>query len=111
MSGDESPGPPSYRLLVIPWIRRLAQRFVLPDWLAITIGSTIISWRPLDAVELAHELAHVGHWKKHGIRFIPRYLRASNAAERAGKDRYRDNPFEIEARQAEEAVRSRLHPV
>ena len=111
MPDADSPGPPRHRLIVIPWIRALAQRFLLPDWLAITIGRIIVSWRPLDAVELAHELAHVRQWQAHGIRFIGRYLRASKAAERAGKDRYRDNPFEVEAREAEEAVRRSIHPI
>lgn len=95
---------------MLPWLRRPAQRLILPNWLAITIGSTIISWRQLDAVELAHEVAHVGQWKKHGLRFIPRYLLASLAARRAGGDRYRDNLFEVEARAAEEAVRRTLEP-
>ena len=111
MPDTDSASPPRHRLLVIPWIRRLAQRFLLPDWLAITIGRLIVSWRPLDAAELAHELTHVRQWQTHGIRFIARYLRASNTAERAGKDRYRDNPFEVEARAAEEAVRRSVHPV
>lgn len=102
---------PRYRHLVIPWIKPFAQRFVLPDWLAITIGRLIISWRPLDAVELAHELAHVRQWKRHGVLFILRYFAASQRAARAGLDRYRENEFEIEARAAEEAVRSRLTPV
>ena len=102
---------PLHRHLVIPWIRPLAQRFILPDWLAITIGRLIISWRPLDAVELAHELAHVRQWQRHGLLFIARYLAASRKAAKAGLDRYRENEFEIEARAAEEAVRSGLTPV
>lgn len=106
-TGDKRP----YRHLIVPWIKRPAQRFILRDWLAITIGSTIISWRQLDPVELAHEVAHVGQWKRHGLRFIPRYLLASRAAQRAGRDRYRDNVFEVEAREAEEAVRRSLQPM
>ena len=110
---DETPGADliRHRLLVIPWIRPLAQRFILPDWLAITIGRLIISWRPLDAVELAHELTHVRQWQRHGFLFIARYLAASRKAAKAGLDRYRENEFEIEARAAEEAVRSGLTPV
>jgi hypothetical protein len=102
---------PRHKSIVLPWIRPLAQRFILQNWLAITIGHWIISWRPLDAVELAHELAHVKQWERYGVLFIPRYFRASNEAARAGKDRYRDNVFEIEARAAEEAVRSTVVPV
>ncbi|MDQ3937376.1 MAG: hypothetical protein M3253_01705 [Chloroflexota bacterium] len=99
---------PQHRLIVIPWLRRPAQRLIMPDWLAITIFSSIISWRPLNEIELAHELAHVRQWQRYGVLFIARYFRASHRAARAGLDRYRDNVFEIEARAAEEAVRARL---
>lgn len=102
---------PRHRLLVLPWIRPLAQKLIMPDWLAITIGRWIISWRPLDAVELAHELAHVKQWERHGLLFIPRYFRASRRAQNAGKDRYRDNEFEVEARAAEDVARSAISPV
>ena len=81
------------------------QRLVLPDWLAITVGPLIVAWRELDAAELAHELTHVRQWRRHGIAFIPRYLRASAAAAARGGDRYRDNEFEREARLAAGAVR------
>lgn len=89
------------------WVRRPAQRFLLPDWLAITIGRHVISWRRLDEVELAHELKHVEQWACYGLRFIPRYLVAGRRAAAKGGDRYRDNPFEIEARAAEEAALAR----
>lgn len=83
------------------------QRFVLPDWVAITIGRRIICWRDLDHVELAHELKHVEQWKRLGLRFIPLYLLASFRASRSGGDRYRDNEFEREAAEAGEAARKR----
>lgn len=89
------------------WVRRPAQRLLLPNWLAITIGRHVISWRRLDEVELAHELKHVEQWTRYGLRFIPRYLRAGHRAAASGGDRYRDNPFEIEARVAEQAARER----
>lgn len=69
-------------------------------WLAITIGRHIWSWRDLDERELAHELCHVRQWRRYGARFIPRYARASWRAWRAGGDPYRDNAFEVAARQA-----------
>jgi hypothetical protein len=94
-----------HRLIVLPWLRRPAQRLIMADWLAITIGPLILAWRPLDQVELAHELAHVAQWRRHGLRFIPRYLRASSRAANAGRDRYRDNVFEVRARAAAEAAR------
>lgn len=83
------------------------QRFVLPNWTAITIGHRIFSWRKLDDVELAHELKHVEQWKKLGLRFIPAYFMASFRASRSGGDRYRDNQFEREAAEAGERARNR----
>ncbi len=101
------PSVPQYQLVVLPWLRRPGRRLLLPDWLAITIGRWIFAWRPLDAVELAHELAHVRQWRANGLRFIPRYLGESRRAARSGGDRYRDNHFEVEARAAEDATRAR----
>lgn len=103
MTTVETPRPP-HRLIVLPWIRHPAQRFILPNWLAITIGSLIISWRPLDEVELAHELAHVEQWRRHGLRFVWLYWRASKRAEAEGRDRYHDNVFEVEARAVADVV-------
>lgn len=96
---------PRHRVVVVPWMRAAAQRLILPNWLAIAIGPLIISWRPLDVPELAHELAHVRQWRRHGLWFIPRYLLASRRAQQAGRDRYGDNVFEVEARLAEAAAR------
>jgi hypothetical protein len=104
MSGVSPSPPPPHRLIVLPWIRRPAQRLILPNWLAITLGSLIISWRPLDPVELAHELAHVEQWQRHGLRFAWLYWRASQRAQAAGGDRYHDNLFEVEARAAADVV-------
>jgi len=92
---------------VIPWLRRPAHRLLLDSWLAITIGPLMVAWRPLNEMELAHELTHVRQWRRHGLRFIALYLRASAEAARRGGDRYRDNAFEIEARRAAEAVAMR----
>jgi hypothetical protein len=83
------------------------QRLVMPDWVAITIGSRIFSWRTLDHIELAHELKHVEQWAKLGLRFIPLYAMSSFRASRSGGDRYRDNAFEREAMAAGEAERKR----
>jgi hypothetical protein len=38
--------------------------------------------------------------------YIPRYFRASRAAAAAGKDRYRDNAFEVEAYAAADTLRA-----
>ena len=96
---------PAHRCLVIPPIKWLGQRIFFPTWLAITIGPLIFSWRPLDNVELAHELQHVRQWQKYGLSYIWRYFAASNAAAKAGGDRYWDNAFEVEARAAADKVR------
>ncbi|HET7678488.1 MAG TPA: hypothetical protein VFK38_11625 [Candidatus Limnocylindrales bacterium] len=93
------------RLHVLPWLRRIGGRLLIPDWLAITIGRDIVSWRPLARAELAHELEHVRQWRVHGWRFPLRYLLASLRARRGGGHWYRDNAFEVAARAA--AARAR----
>jgi hypothetical protein len=103
MSGIGSQLP--HRLIVLPFLRGIGQRFIMPEWAAITIGRWIFSWRQLTAPELAHELVHVRQWRENGfLQFIVRYLRESQRAAKAGLDRYRDNKFEIEARKAEVAA-------
>jgi hypothetical protein len=96
---------PPYRCVVIPLLQVIGQRFIMPNWLAITIGPLIFSWRPLDKVELAHEVQHVRQWRREGLMYVPRYWAASDAAVKAGKDRYWDNKFEVEARAAADKVR------
>lgn len=100
---------PAHRVFVIPLLKPVGQRFILPTWLAITIRSWIFAWRPLDEAELAHELVHVRQWREHGfVGYIVRYMGASSAAKKAGGDRYRENSFEQEARAVEEQVRARM---
>jgi hypothetical protein len=89
-----------HRLHVVPALRRIGAVLLLRDWLAITIGRDIWTWRPLDEAELAHELEHVRQWERFGLLYIPRYARASWRAVRAGGHWYRDNAFEIAARAA-----------
>lgn len=91
---------PPHRIHVLPWLRGLGGRVLLPDWLAITIGHDIWCWRQLDEVELAHELCHVRQWERYGLRFMARYALASWVATRAGGHWYRDNAFEVAARAA-----------
>lgn len=83
---------------VWPWLRGPGRR-VLPDWLAITLGRHVFAWRQMDERETAHELAHVRQWQAHGWRFPIAYIVESLRARRAGKHWYRDNRFEVEARQ------------
>lgn len=66
---------------------------------AVTLGRTIIVHPDvrLTGRLLRHELAHVRQWQRHPITFPARYL--VNHL-RYG---YQDNPYEVEARAAEEA--------
>ena len=94
------------RLYVRPVLRRIGDRLLVRGWLAITIGTRIVSWRALDSVELAHELEHVRHWQRHGaVGFVARYGLASLRAIIDGGDWYRDNVFEREAREAAQRAR------
>jgi hypothetical protein len=86
-----------------PWLRSVA-RPLWPSWLAITLGRHVFTWRPLSPAELAHEACHVRQWSRYGLRFIPRYVRASWRAWLANRDVYRDNRFEREAQAAAELV-------
>ena len=88
----------THRLHVWPWLRGIGP-LLLPDWLAITIGSRIYAWRDLDDLELAHELAHVEQWARHGVLLPALYLADSRRARHAGKRWYHDNRFEREARE------------
>jgi len=99
---------PPYQCVVLPFLKPLGQRFIMPNWLAMTIGPLIFSWRKLDPVELAHEVQHVRQWRREGLMYIPRYFAASDAAVKAGKDRYWDNAFEVEARTAADKVKKQL---
>jgi hypothetical protein len=93
-----------HRLHVVPWLRLLGG-LLFKDWLAITIGRDVWAWRPLDPAELAHELAHAAQWRRYGALFAVLYLVASFKVWRRGGRWYQDNPFEIDAREAADAVR------
>ena len=94
------------RLLVRPSLRGPGGA-LLPNWLAITVGRTVVSWRPLDDAERAHELCHVRQWDAAGrIRYPVRYAAASVRAWRGGGHWYRDNAYEMEARVAADSVRA-----
>ncbi|MGC8634556.1 MAG: hypothetical protein ACP5VP_07820 [Candidatus Limnocylindrales bacterium] len=101
-----APAPVHVRVLVRPALRPIGERLLVRGWLAITLRRTILSWRPLDPPELAHELAHVRQWQQLGTpRFVVRYAAASWTAARHGGDWYCDNALEREAREAAEAAR------
>jgi hypothetical protein len=90
----------TYRIHVVPRLRSVGGRVLLANWLAITIGRDIWCWRDLDASELAHELEHVRQWDRFGVLFVARYARASWRGTRTGGHWYRDNAFEVAAREA-----------
>ena len=66
--------------------------------LAMTWGHTVlaISNAALDHSR-EHELVHVRQYERWGPLFIPAYLACWGALWLAGRDGYRDNPFEREA--------------
>lgn len=94
--------PLPHRVHVVPWLKRPGS-LMLRDWLAITVGRDIWTWRPLESRELRHELEHVRQWRRHGPLFGVSYLLASYRAWRRGGAWYRDNPYEVAARAAEKA--------
>jgi len=98
---------PRHRVVVWPWSKRFGGVF-LRDWLALTLGGTIVAWRELADEELEHELTHVRQWRRHGVTFPIRYFAASIGARRAGKRWYADNRFEVEAREAVAKLRGGL---
>ena len=97
-----------HRVRIIPWLRRPG-RLLLPDWLAITLGSDILAWRPLSERELRHELEHVAQWSRYGWTLPPRYALASWRSWRAGQGWYRGNRFEVEARAVADLVKDQPH--
>ena len=92
-----------HRVHVVPWLRRPGS-LLLRDWLAITIGGDILTWRSLTAVELEHELEHVRQWSRHGWAFPLVYVAGSFGAWLGGGRWYHDNPFERTARQSAAAM-------
>jgi hypothetical protein len=86
-----------HRVHVWPWLRGVG-RLALPDWLAITLGRHVFAWRAMTETELRHELVHVDQWRAHGWRFPILYATESLRARRRGRNWYRDNRFEREAR-------------
>jgi hypothetical protein len=67
---------------------------------AITLGHVVaaVDDRTLERYR-AHELVHVRQAERWGPLFLPAYLAAGLWAGLRGRNPYRDNPFEIEARE------------
>ena len=96
----------AHRVVVLPWLRALGP-LLIHDWLAITIGRTIFTWRRLTDPELEHELEHVRQWRSHGPLFPFVYFAEAFRARRAGKRWYHDNRFEEDARKAASRLQRR----
>jgi hypothetical protein len=92
--------PPGVRVMrgaLVPALGGRLARLGAPA-AAVAIGRTIVV-HPATALTdrlLRHELAHVRQWREHGAVFPVLYVWNHF---RYG---YRDNPFEVEARQAED---------
>lgn len=84
-----------------PRVAAALERLWLPA-LAITLGHCVLGQSP-EALEStrAHERVHVRQYERWGPLFIPAYLAAWAVLSCAGRDGYRDNPFEIEAYRAD----------
>ena len=95
-----------HRVVMVPWLRLLG-RFLIDRWLAITIGHTVFTWRPLNDAELEHELEHVRQWQRHGFLFPAAYFAAALRARRAGESWYLDNRFEEDASKAASSIKKR----
>ena len=76
------------------WPRRLGWRYR-----AITFGHVVLSVDEIDLDTFRHELVHVAQYERWGPLFVPVYLLASAEAWRKGGHPYRDNSFEIAARE------------
>lgn len=76
------------------WPRRLGWHYR-----AITFGHVVLSVDELDLDTLDHELVHVRQYEAWGPLFVPAYLVGSVKAKLDGRHYYRDNPFEVAARQ------------
>jgi hypothetical protein len=93
---------------VIPWLRRPGAKLLIPNWLAITIGRDIFTWRALTPVELEHELEHVRQWRRLGAWYAVAYAAASWQSWRGGSGWYWGNRFEVEARSAATRLQEEL---
>ena len=76
------------------WPRRVGWRYR-----AITFGHVVLCVDEIDDLTFAHELAHVRQYERWGPLFVPAYLFASLAARLRGNNAYRDNHFEVAARE------------
>lgn len=66
---------------------------------AITLGHVVFAANDSELERLrAHERVHVRQYERWGPLFVPAYLVSGCVLWLRGRDPYRDNPFEVEAR-------------
>jgi hypothetical protein len=65
---------------------------------AIALGHLVLMVDEASPDLLPHEMVHVRQSERWGPLFIPAYLAAMLLLRVRGRDPYRDNPFEVEAR-------------
>lgn len=83
------------------WPRRLGWRYR-----AITLGHVVLCVDDIDDHTWAHELVHVRQYARWGPLFVPAYLIASLIAITKRRHPYRDNHFEIAARNEAAGMRT-----
>ena len=96
-----------------PAVARILSRLPIPA-LAMTLGHVVLG---CDLAALAktrrHERVHVRQYERWGIAFVPAYLGVAIILYLRGGDGYHENPFEIEAYQADrdtkDETRGRSH--
>jgi hypothetical protein len=67
---------------------------------AMTLGSTVIARRPLDAALLVHELTHVAQFRRWGAAYLPLYVIGAAWGLLRHRQFYLGNPFEVRAMRA-----------
>lgn len=77
---------------------------------AMTFGRYVLARRVLSEATLRHELEHVRQWSRFGPLFLPAYLLESTLVRATGGHHYRDNVFELAARDREAPVSSGARP-
>ncbi|WP_425572516.1 hypothetical protein [Novipirellula caenicola] len=86
-----------------PRIAWLLRRMIVPAQ-ALTFGHVVFGQNQAAlASTRLHERVHVRQYERWGPLFVPMYLLFSAILFLRGRDGYRENPFEIEAYDAEES--------
>ncbi|WP_315860381.1 hypothetical protein [Novipirellula aureliae] len=85
-----------------PRIAGLLLRMLIPA-LALTFGHVVFGQTEAALARTReHERVHVQQYERWGIAFVPAYLTCWLILSLAGRDGYRENPFEVEAYAADD---------